>query len=216
MDSQKASYIVKYFPRLMSIAERTAWWHNFAMNKIEQVPAGLEGKDAEEWQRSKIDFYRQQGLVSGDPSVIQMLEDGFDAFVQRTAERIHSEIPEEVFLNECPNCKSLARTPQSKQCRHCGHSWREEIGATFRHKLTRSHNLKPGYLVFEGEVESGSVEEGMKVDLTYYGINRKPEIEEVKQLTADRISFDFEVPDPELRIVLVEAGSHIEPINIEK
>ena len=215
MDSQKASYIVKYFPRLMSIAERTAWWHNFAMSKIEQVPAGLEGKDAEEWQRSKIDFYREQGLISNDPSVLALLEGGFDAFVEQTAKRILTDSPGEVFLNECPNCQSLARTPHSKQCRHCGHSWRDQVGATLRHKLTRSHNLKPGYVVFEGEVETGNVEEGMRVDLTYYGVNRKPVIEEVRHISADRIAIDFELVDPELRIVLVEAGSHIEPINIE-
>lgn len=200
----------------MSVAERSAWWHHFAMTKIEQVPDGLEGKEVEEWQRSKIDFYRGQGLISQDPSVIQLLENGYDEFVQKAAQRVYADVPEEIFLNNCPNCGSLARTPQSKQCRHCGHSWREVVGATFRHKLTRPHNVKPGYLVFEGEVETGDVEEGMRVDLTYYGLNRKPEIEGVQTLTAERTAFDFEIPESDLRILLAEAGTHIEPIIIER
>lgn len=216
MDSQTAAYIIKYFPRLMSIEERSAWWHHFAMSKIEQIPAGLEGKEAETWQRSKIDFYRDQGMISQESAVVKLLEDGYDAYVLAAAERIYGESPEEVYLNRCPNCGELARTPQSKQCRHCGHSWREVVAATFRHRSTLNHNLKPGYLVFTGDLESGDVEEGMRVDLTYYGVNRKPEIDGVSRTSEKQISIDFEVEDSELRRVLIEAGTHLEPINIER
>ncbi len=215
MDQHTANYIVKYFPRLMSMEERAAWWHHFAMSKIEQVPNGMEGSEAETWRQGKVSFYREQGLLSSDPSVTELLSDGYDAFIQRTAERIHAEESEEVFYNNCPSCGALARTPQSKQCRHCGHSWHETVAATFRHKATHIHNLKPGFLIFEGIVEKGEIAEGQLVDLTYYGVNLKAEIDEVRDM-GDRTQFDFPIADSELRKVLVQAGTNIEPINIER
>jgi len=30
----------------------------------------------------------------------------------------------EIFINNCPVCGKLTRTPEAKQCRHCGHDWR--------------------------------------------------------------------------------------------
>ncbi len=215
MDQEKASYIVKYFPRLMSMEERTAWWHHFAMAKIEQIPSGLEPKEAQEWQRSKIEFYRGQNMISNDPVVLSLLENGYDEFISQAAIRIMSEEPGEVFFNNCPNCGYLARTPQSKQCRHCGHSWHHQVGATFRHKLSRLHSAKNENVVFEGEAEKGEISEGMLVDLTYFGINLKPEIESVSLLGGNKVNFDFYIASSEIRGLLIEAGKHIEPINIE-
>lgn len=215
MDQEKASYIVKYFPRLMSVSERTAWWHHFAMSKIEQIPSGLESKEAEEWQRSKIEFYKGQNMISQDSSVLKLLEDGYDRFILRSAERILADEPGEIFFNNCPNCGQLARTPQSKQCRHCGHSWHHKVGATFRHKLSRFHSAKPDNVVFEGNVEKGEITASMLVDLTYFGINLKPEIESVSMLGAEKLSFDFYIASSEIRNLLIEAGKHIDPINIE-
>ena len=215
MNQEKASYIVKYFPRLMSMEERTAWWHHFAMAKIEQVPTGLESREAEEWQRSKIDFYREQNLITQDASALALLDDGYDNFILKTAERIMKDEPGEVFFNDCPNCGELARTPHSKQCRHCGHSWHHQVGAAFRHKLSRNHSAKPNHVVFEGEVEKGEINTGMLVDLTYFGINLKPEIDSVTTLGTRRVNFDFLIESSEIRNLLIEAGKNIEPINIE-
>lgn len=214
MDQHRANYIVKYFPRLMSINERAAWWHQFAMSKIEQSPSGLSGSELESWRRGKVEFYREQGLLSNDPEVTELLRDGYDNFILRTAQRIEDEEGGEIFFNTCPNCGELARTPNSKQCRHCGHQWHETVAATFRHRATHIHNLKPGFLIFEGEVEKGHLESGQKVDLTYYGINLKAEIDEVK-VEGDRVQFDFPMASSELRSILVQAGTNIEPINIE-
>ncbi len=215
MNQEKASYIVKYFPRLLSMEERTAWWHHFAMAKIEQVPSGLDAKESEEWQRSKIDFYREQNLISNDPSVLKLLEDGYDTFILKAAMRIMEDEPGEIFFNDCPNCGELARTPYSKQCRHCGHSWHHLVGASFRHKLSRNHSAKPNYIVFEGEVEKGEISPGMLVDLTYFGFNLKPEIDTVSPLGGDRVNFDFFIASSQIRSLLVEAGKNIEPLNIE-
>jgi hypothetical protein len=43
------------------------------------------------------------------------------AFYQRTSDRILQD--HEVFLNRCPYCNSLARTPTAKQCAKCYKRW---------------------------------------------------------------------------------------------
>ncbi len=30
---------------------------------------------------------------------------------------------DKIYMNNCPVCGKLARTPHARQCRHCGHDW---------------------------------------------------------------------------------------------
>ncbi|MEO7718829.1 MAG: hypothetical protein ABIY70_21735 [Capsulimonas sp.] len=53
-----------------------------------------------------------------------LLDKGVDAFRQAVCERILHECADQIFLNYCPKCGALARTPQAKQCPRCFHSWR--------------------------------------------------------------------------------------------
>jgi len=62
-------------------------------------------------------------LLSDDPVVLQLAGGGWGLFVERTAQRILTENGERVFLNFCPRCAALARTPTARQCRFCGHDW---------------------------------------------------------------------------------------------
>ncbi|WP_153393167.1 hypothetical protein [Chryseobacterium vaccae] len=68
----------------------------------------------------------ERGWINQDPQVIALLKNGYNEFEQNTMKRIMTEIPEKVFFNNCPECGKLARTPLAKQCRHCGHNWRDE------------------------------------------------------------------------------------------
>lgn len=63
--------------------------------------------------------------VSNDPEVLQLLEGGSEQFYVNVRERILREHSAEAFLNRCPQCGGLARTPRAKQCRHCFFSWHE-------------------------------------------------------------------------------------------
>jgi rRNA maturation endonuclease Nob1 len=51
------------------------------------------------------------------------LDPSIEEFRINVAKRVLSDNPQFKF-NNCPNCGKLARTPEAKQCSHCGHSWR--------------------------------------------------------------------------------------------
>lgn len=85
------------------------------------------------------------------------------------------EAPEKVFLNNCPKCNKLARTPYARQCRHCGHSWHELTAAKF--KLNSTFQLIGRQFFLLGEITKGEIKQGQFMDLTMLGLNKKPKIE---------------------------------------
>ena len=68
----------------------------------------------------------QKMFVSEDPEVVAMLANGSDAFLIGVRERILREHSDSVFLNYCPRCGALTRTPRAKLCLKCYHEWREK------------------------------------------------------------------------------------------
>jgi type IV secretory pathway VirB4 component len=67
--------------------------------------------------------YKRKGWITTDNKILDLIKNGEISFFINTAKRILSEHENEVFLNNCPKCKKLARTPNAKQCRHCGNKW---------------------------------------------------------------------------------------------
>ncbi|QHS57329.1 hypothetical protein GWR56_17940 [Mucilaginibacter sp. 14171R-50] len=115
MDStgkQRARYVIEYFSNLMTATERLALRHIRSECKL----AGVENQNL-------VNAYYKKGWLSTDPEVLALLNQGADQFMLNCAERILKEKPDEVFLNLCPRCGKLARTPQAKQCRFCGEDW---------------------------------------------------------------------------------------------
>jgi len=65
---------------------------------------------------------RQWGAV-GDSEVEAVLGDGPEAFRRRVRDRLLSEYAAEIFVNRCPKCTRVVRTPQARQCFWCGFDW---------------------------------------------------------------------------------------------
>lgn len=63
--------------------------------------------------------------LSTDENVLKLLEKGEKYFYKETVERVFRDNPNKEFLNLCPKCNSLARTPKAKQCPKCYFSWHE-------------------------------------------------------------------------------------------
>jgi hypothetical protein len=58
-----------------------------------------------------------------DPAVTSALEEGHWAFLRRVRDRILAEDGDQVFINRCPVCRRIVRTPKAKQCLWCRHDW---------------------------------------------------------------------------------------------
>lgn len=170
MDKEGASYILKFFSRLLNENEAIAMRHEQSMFKLntysdkDKIPAAKQ-------------VYLQKGWLSNDPEVLNLLDKGYDIFEFNVADRIIKEHPNKVLFNTCPKCGKLARTPQAKQCRFCGHGWHEKIVATFQVLYAFQISNRPFYLI--GELLTGRVKIGMKIDLTILGIGQKPIIEAI-------------------------------------
>jgi ribosomal protein L40E len=114
MDKETANYIVTYFGNLMADDEKLA---------IKSYMYSFKASDNPNQRSIMID----KGWISTKPEILELLNGGYDEFELNVAKRIMAMVPEKVYLNNCPICKRLARTPHAKQCRHCGHNWHDKL-----------------------------------------------------------------------------------------
>lgn len=119
-----------------------------------------------------------RGWISERPAVKEFLKGGYEEFELSAAGRIMREVPEKVFMNNCPKCNKLARTPFARQCRHCGHSWHDLTVAQF--KLDSSFQLTGRHFFFLGQITKGEIKTGQFMDLTMLGLNKRPEIDAIE------------------------------------
>ena len=70
-------------------------------------------------------MYERRGWITNDKEALELLKNGETEFFINTANRILKEHKNDIFLNYCPKCQKLARTPKARQCRHCGNKWFE-------------------------------------------------------------------------------------------
>lgn len=110
-----ASYIFNHYHHLLTPEERAA--HRTILGERKSEHADSQAmKDA-----------LRKSLVSADPKVLALLRDGRESFRERTRNRVMREHAGEVFLNLCPRCGVLAKTPTAKQCPKCFFSWHEDV-----------------------------------------------------------------------------------------
>lgn len=114
MNQETARYIINHFGRYMTKNERLAWRHYSSTVKL-----------ADNENPAFTKMYYKKGWLTDNPKVLDLLKDGYDEFEKNTAERILRENKNEIYLNKCPKCGQLARTPKARQCRHCGNDWHQ-------------------------------------------------------------------------------------------
>jgi hypothetical protein len=217
VDFETASYIVNSFPRLLTANEAAALRHYLATFKI-GTPDAYNSLEAYE---TKLNWWKEGNYISEDPDVLNLLANGLNQFYIETACRIAEQTPEKVYFNYCPNCKMLARTPYARQCKHCGHSWHDTIGANFKMNKIFELISQPKRLFFAGDLKSGSIKEGMKIDLTFLGVSIKPTIESIAFLDAISegkadVTLGVGIENDEDREYLKKRGVLAIPIIIER
>jgi hypothetical protein len=105
-------YISIYCTQFYNEKEKAASQHYTAQVKLLPYKDKLK-KVAESYKR----------LTSSDAEVLSLLKNGYIEFKNKAAERIYSEHFDELYLNKCPKCGGIARTPQALQCRYCEYDW---------------------------------------------------------------------------------------------
>src|SRR5215203_2400259 len=110
MDNETAKYIINYFSHLLTGAESVAIKHTTSLYKLGHPTSN---------NNALTKAYKEKGWLTEDQNVLDLLKDGYETFELTIANRILNQNPEAVFLNYCPKCGKLARTPQARQCRHC-------------------------------------------------------------------------------------------------
>jgi hypothetical protein len=171
MDKETAAYIKNYFSRLMTKDEQLALMHHLYTYKTGR-------------SHNLTNLIRSKGWISATPNVKEMLKDGYEEFELNVARRIIKESPEKVFLNNCPKCGRLARTPFARQCRLCGHSWHNLTVAQFKVYSILQLTSRPFFLV--GQIATGNINVGHFVDLTVLGLNTRPKIESIEYVRLHR------------------------------
>jgi len=117
MDPHLASYVIRYYGQFMTHQEKLASRHLFG---TEKATYGRSDLAAQQETRRHLQMRK---LLSDDPAVLELTKDGANNFMLRTAERIMAAHSNEIYVNRCPRCGEVAKTPKAKQCRFCKHDW---------------------------------------------------------------------------------------------
>jgi hypothetical protein len=113
-DVELTRYVWHYFMSLMTDFERRVGGAIFGRGKA----AASASPQMRRW------LSQRWGHV-GEPDIEEALADGAEAFRRRVRDRILSEHRSDVFVNRCPRCERVVRTPTARQCFWCGHDWHE-------------------------------------------------------------------------------------------
>jgi hypothetical protein len=60
-----------------------------------------------------------------DPAINAALQDGAEAFRRQVRDRLLQTSSEQIFVNRCPACHRIVRTPKARLCVWCGQTWYE-------------------------------------------------------------------------------------------
>lgn len=103
-------------------------WNHYSrfFNRLEQLGGKavmVDEKVMATSSQNMKDKIREVWGKDSDPEVLAALEDGVEIFRIRARDRIIRDHSDQVFINRCPSCQKIVRTPRAKQCLWCGYSW---------------------------------------------------------------------------------------------
>ena len=115
-DAELDKYVLSSYPNLMTRLEALGQKAAFAEQKAENTTS-----------KAMADKLREKWGSQNNPEVVAALSKGVEIFRRTVRNRILQDHADDVFLNRCPECDKLVRTPKAKLCLWCGHSWHEKV-----------------------------------------------------------------------------------------
>ena len=107
-------YVFHNYSSLMTLAEKAA----YKALILERKGQHSSSEDMKRLLRGR------SGMQ--EPEVVTLLGKGASEFLVATRDRILRDHKDQVFLNRCPKCGALARTPRACLCPSCNHTWYEK------------------------------------------------------------------------------------------
>lgn len=107
--------VVRYYSNLLTPFERDVYGA-FWLRRRTQIQTSHP--------ESERDTRRIWGTLD-NPQIEAILERAYDEFIRKAVARVMREDADKLFLNKCPKCQRVARTPKAKQCRWYLHDWHE-------------------------------------------------------------------------------------------
>jgi len=112
-DMALRAYVFKHFRNLMTPLERRT---------IEYTAPIVHA--SEHWKvRRLYDFLEERDGHVPDEDVIAAFTIPHDERKEKAIDRLISTCLDSVFINRCPKCNRIARTPASRQCVWCRNDW---------------------------------------------------------------------------------------------
>lgn len=114
-----SGYIWNNYQHLMTEFERKVNSVGLLLEKAE----GYRSRSPKSKNSERI--FENVNMIS-DMAINQALAGGLTDFRANVAQRILTERSGDVFINRCPRCTCIVRTPKAKLCTWCGCSWHLE------------------------------------------------------------------------------------------
>lgn len=158
MDKEFIFYIVECFSHLLSDDEQHAIRYAYFIINNE------EGDEESEVVTVTNNILRRHRLIQSNQTVLDYIRTGLDSFKTGIANHLMEEYKDRIFLNLCPQCRKLARTPYARQCRHCGYDWHEKVIGEFEiEQVLKISTREDTFLL--GKIIKGNVIVGNYIDL---------------------------------------------------
>lgn len=117
MTVEEAKYVVRFYTELLSEPEKLVIKHASSYVTLSPETLGEMLKEIN-WLSNTDDT---SVYFKMDRTPLQITHDSFDMLIASKILEMHRT---HVYLNYCPKCSQLARTPIATQCR-CGYSWHD-------------------------------------------------------------------------------------------
>ena len=104
-----AYYLVYYFRKNLTEGERSLLWACHLTPFIRDRP------ELEEQRKFQVDQVAKRTIA----------DRGLERTIRETSDEILRREGNKIFVNRCPSCARLVRTPRAKLCLWCGHNWKD-------------------------------------------------------------------------------------------
>lgn len=118
-DRELTNYVWNHYSGLMTEFERRVGWAIIARKKASApVYPAMAALLRSRW--GGVDDPELNDALSQDP----------EEFRRQVRDRVLARFRAEDFINRCPSCERVVRTPKAQQCLWCGYDWHRRAAET--------------------------------------------------------------------------------------